>query len=474
MTVPPISVEEFRLYERMVTLRLPFRFGMITLTRAPQAFVRCRIRLADGQQGWGLAAEMMVPKWFDKNPKLTNEQNIDQLRGALKLYAEAISGNGTNTAFGHHASLYEDYQKTGTSNGLNPLVTGFGSAVIDRAVMDALCRLHDVSLARAVQTNLAGIDPVVLLDEFSDFDMDRFLAKQRPSGHVQARHTIGLIDPLTAADQSSSQRLDDGLPETLEEVIDTYGVTHFKIKVGGEVVEDVKRVTEIAAVLDSKLLSYKVTLDGNEQYQDIEGVTGLIEAITTAPVLSQFSTSILLLEQPIHRSRALNCDVSEFAMHLPIIIDESDGDLSSFSTARKLGYSGVSSKNCKGFYKSLINRARCDIYQKADGRPYFMSAEDLTCQAGIAVQQDLALVSLLGLQHGERNGHHYVHGMAGASEAEQNRFLDAHGDLYRRVNGQVCMHIQNGKISTRSLQCSGFGTNAEPDWHTMGEMQLTS
>ncbi len=36
----------------------------------------------------------------------------------------------------------------------------------------------------------------------------------------------------------------------------------------------------------------------------------------------------------------------------------------------------------------------------------FLSGEDLTCQAGLAVQQDLALVSLLGLSHVERNGHH--------------------------------------------------------------------
>ena len=41
-----------------------------------------------------------------------------------------------------------------------------------------------------------------------------------------------------------------------------------------------------------------------------------------------------------------------------------------------------------------------------------MSAEDLTTQAGLSVQQDLALVNLLGITHVERNGHHYVNGMA--------------------------------------------------------------
>ena len=46
-----------------------------------------------------------------------------------------------------------------------------------------------------------------------------------------------------------------------------------------------------------------------------------------------------------------------------------------------------------------------------------MTGEDLTIQAGLALQQDLALVSLLGLTHVERNGHHYVNGMAGLPAA---------------------------------------------------------
>ena len=62
-----------------------------------------------------------------------------------------------------------------------------------------------------------------------------------------------------------------------------------------------------------------------------------------------------------------------------------------------------------------------------------MTGEDLTTQAGLAVQQDLALVSLLGMTHVERNGHHYVNGMADLPRHEQDAFLAAHPDLYERV-----------------------------------------
>ena len=70
-------------------LRLPFRFGVVTLTECPQAFVRARIELADGRSAWGGAAELMAPKWFDKNLALTNDDNFEQLRDVLRLARSA-------------------------------------------------------------------------------------------------------------------------------------------------------------------------------------------------------------------------------------------------------------------------------------------------------------------------------------------------------------------------------------------------
>jgi hypothetical protein len=60
-----------------------------------------------------------------------------------------------------------------------------------------------------------------------------------------------------------------------------------------------------------------------------------------------------------------------------------------------------------------------------------MSGEDVTTWTGVSVQQDLALVSLLGLTHVERNGHHFIDGMSFAPEHEQRSFVTAHSDLTR-------------------------------------------
>jgi hypothetical protein len=100
-----------------------------------------------------------------------------------------------------------------------------------------------------------------------------------------------------------------------------------------------------------------------------------------------------------------------------------------------------------------------------------MSAEDLTIQAGLALQQDLALVSLLGITHVERNGHHYVNGMAGLPPGEQKAFRGAHPDLYEESHGAVRVRIADGMLEMGSLGCAGFASGAMPDWNSMRRMK---
>ena len=186
------------------------------------------------------------------------------------------------------------------------------------------------------------------------------------------------------------------------------------------------------------------------------------------PALQRLYEAILFVEQPIARQQALEADLGTAGLDKPVIIDESDGELDTFLHARSRGYAGVSSKTCKGLYKSVLNAARCATWNAAAGHTVaFMSAEDLTTQAGLSVQQDLALVNLLGITHAERNGHHYVNGMAAQSPAEQQAFLDAHPDLYERSHGAVRLAIRDGRIALGSLAVSGFASGALPDFSRM-------
>jgi L-alanine-DL-glutamate epimerase-like enolase superfamily enzyme len=452
------TVQDISFFEREVKLRMPFRFGVVTLTESPQAFVKATIRLPDGKEAQGAAAELLAPKWFDKNTALSNEDNYEQLRAALRLARGAYLAGGENSAFGHWSSHYAGQIAQGARQGLNSLVACYGPALIDRALLDALCRALGISFFEAIRKNVPAIS-------FAGLDMNKFLSGLKPQTQIAARHTVGLVDSITSLDNKTPVK--DGLPETLEEVIARYGHRWFKLKVSGDLKADLERLSAIAAVLDRIPGSYHASLDGNEQYEDVGEVLNLWRSVRREPRLKRLSESVVFIEQPIKRQNALKADVSALAAQKPVIIDESDDSLDAFPRAKALGYRGVSSKTCKGIYKSLINAARCAAW----GEGCFMSGEDLTIQAGLALQQDLALVSLLGLKHVERNGHHYVNGMAGLPDREQRAFLDSHPDLYEKSHGAVRVRIDKGLLQIGSLDCPGFASRAMPDWQQMREMR---
>ena len=415
-----------------------------------QAFARARIRLANGRESEGAAAELLAPKWFDKDPTLSNEDNFEQLRESLRSAREKYLAGGARTAWAH-------------SSPAKGLVENYGPALIDRALLDALSRGIGISFFNAIKENIIGAE------RFEGIDLAAFFSTLKPQKEIAARHTVGLVDPITAADQR--ERVNDGLPETLDEVVARYGHRWFKLKVGGDAKADVERLCAIAAVLDRIAEPYRASLDGNEQYDDIAGVTELWSKIQGESRLRRLVDSIIFIEQPVKRAQALERKVAGIGK--PVIIDESDDSLDAFPRARALGYRGVSSKTCKGIYKSLINGARCAAWNREKAAPepeFFMTGEDLTIQAGLALQQDLALVSLLGLTHVERNGHHYVNGMAGLPQAEQDAFLAAHADLYERSHGAVRVKISNGRLAIGSLGCTGYASAAMPDWEAMRTM----
>jgi hypothetical protein len=470
MTAPRLKVLEVQVYERPIVLRLPFRFGVITLRECPQAFTRVLVRVEGHGEAWGLSAEALGPKWFDKNPALSNDDNLDQLRASLRIAGEAYIAAEPSTAFELFRSCYSNQLAKGAENGLPPLAAGYGQALLDRAVLDAACIAMNSTLGAAIRANLPGIG-TDMTPELAGFDIPGFLAGLKPLERVAARHTVGMIDPLVAADQSPEERLNDGLPETLEEVIATYGTRHFKIKITGNVDEDTERLTRVAETLDTIPDAYVASLDGNEQYDSEDGVLALFDRLDrlSNPALQRLLASTIYIEQPINRGVSLDTPVHGIAKRAPLIIDESDGTLDAFPKHRPLGYSGVSSKTCKGFYKSILNAARCKKWSaEGDGKAYFLSGEDLTLQAGIGLQQDLALVSILGIDHVERNGHHYTHGMAAAPAEEQKRFLERFPDLYRDLNGVTCARIDAGHMSTKGvLDAVGWGSAEPPDWSVM-------
>lgn len=470
-----LAVKAAAAHLRNLRTRLPFRYGVVTLTRFPLLHLEVDVEAADGRRARGFAADNLPPKWFDKDPAKTFRDNVeDQLasiRAAQAAYLDA--GRTPRPVFEIWQEAYAACARGGPRLGLNGLTAAFGSSLFERALADAAGRLSGRDVVAMLRDDVLGIRPEAVHRELSQDDLRAWASRPAPDA-VAVRHTVGLLDPIVAGDVPADGWLRDGLPQTLEECVQRHGLRHFKLKVGGQVGADMERLARIAATLDRLIADdYLVTLDGNEQYKTMADFAALVEAIEAAPALGRLWRSTAFIEQPLDRAIALDPAATEglgaLGRRVPIIIDESDGDLEAFPRALALGYRGVSTKNCKGIVKSFLNRSLVERLNA--GRPaparLFMSAEDLTNVPVVPVQQDLATVRALGIVHVERNGHHYVRGLAHCSPRERASALRHHADLYAGDEREAWLSIERGRLRVGSLATPGYGVAFDPDLDAM-------
>src|SRR5262245_34517006 len=459
---------------RELGLRLPFRFGVVTLRELALLHLAVEVESADGRRVRGFAADNLVPKWFDKDPAKSARRNVDDLLASVSAAEAAYAGAARvpRTFWTIWREAYSEARRRGTELGLNPLVAGFGSSLFERALADAAGRLAGVGLVQMLRDNLLDLHPGEVHPELSEADLAAWAGREPPA-RLAVRHTVGLVDPIDATD-IGTERDGDGLPRTLEEYVAAHGLRYFKLKVAGEVDADVDRLERIATVLDRlRADSYRVTLDGNEQYKSIPQFDRILEAMRKAPRLRRLLDAILFIEQPLDRAVALDGAATEGLRSLsgaaPLVIDESDGDLDAFKSALALGYRGVSSKNCKGIVKAFLNRTLVERLnrERAPRARLFMSAEDLTNVPVVPVQQDLTTVRALGIGHVERNGHHYVRGLAHCSPAERAAATRLHPELYDGDEREAWLQITDGQLRVGSLDASGYGVAFDPDLETM-------
>jgi len=453
-----LTVRDIAFFERPVTFVRPFRFGAVTVNAAPQLFVRVEIEVEGKGVFTGAGAEMLVPKWFDKRAHLTPEQTVDELRRSLVIARDLyLAHAGFETAFGLHASCITAQVEACAKEDIPPLAAAYGPAEIDKAILDALLRAAGVDFFGGMIGNIAGID-ARLSPDLQDGDIAQFLSARKPLDRVAIRHTVGLDDAIEG---------EGGVADVKE----NSGARFFKLKLNGDPEADAARLIRIGRVLLTLGRDYRVSLDANEQYADLAALGALIDRLARDRALAPIATRLLYIEQPMPRDITRASPLGKLAGR-DFIIDEADDSWDAFPAARALGYRGISSKSCKGIYKSVVNATRAAKWS-AGGENFFVTAEDLTCQAGLAVQQDLALGALIGTTHAERNGHHYVDGFAGAPATEAQAFLAAHPDLYHAGADNIRLVIHDGDLLTGSLRTPGFATSVHPDWQSLPPLEPT-
>ncbi len=445
--------------------RMPFRYGIASMTASPHLFLSADV-IIDGQPQTGIASDHLPPKWFTKNPGAPFKEDVREMLDVIASAARIAEGAPpADSVFDLWTHVHAEQEKWAADKGYPPLLWGFGVSLVERAVIDAFCRAQNLPFSDALRTNALGIRLGDVFPALANSKPADWLPVQ-PLRAITVRHAVGLGDPLTDSDIAPEDRLDDGLPQSLAESIRAYGLTHFKIKIGGDPDVDRARLVQIASVLESAgLPDYGFTLDGNEQYTAVGPFRTLWESLAADPALDSFLSHLIFVEQPLHRDATFTDDLLAWEDRPPIIIDEAGGALNSLPRALACGYVGTSHKNCKGVFKGIASACLIAHHQKADpASSYTISAEDLSNVGPVALLQDLTVIASLGIPHAERNGHHYFRGLTMLPEDWQQAILAQHGDLYRRhERGFPTVAIRDGRVTVESLIRAPFGLAPQLD-----------
>lgn len=378
--------------------RAPYQFGGRSVDRVTILDVEVRVRTGDGRESWGFGSMTLGSAWAF--PAASHDAGLGAMRA---LAGELRAVTAACDEAGHPIDLYRALEPAylraaadlsrsrGLSTPLPKLATMVVASAFDAAIHDAYGKAFGVSCyetygPRHMRQDLsADLGP-----EFRGEFVDRYVPAT-PADATLVFHSVGASDPLEAAD--ISQRLDDGLPQALDEWIERDGLLAFKMKLnGGNADADFERIVGIDRVVTRvqaarRVTDWKYLLDFNEGCPDVGYLLDLLRRVRQATPAG--FARVLYIEQPTARDlRAHPSNVMHEAARLrPVVIDESLTDLETLLLAREMGYTGVALKACKGQTHAMLMAAAARKFGM------FLCVQDLTCpgaslvhSAGIAAR----------------------------------------------------------------------------------------
>src|ERR1700760_5147895 len=111
-------------------LRMPFRFGIVTLTQCPHLFLRLNLSV-DGETFVGVAADVLPNKWFTKDPASTYASDIDDMLKIIRSAGDLAAAAGTHESlFDLWQHVYQGQQAWAGGWGYPPLLSSFGVSLV--------------------------------------------------------------------------------------------------------------------------------------------------------------------------------------------------------------------------------------------------------------------------------------------------------------------------------------------------------
>ncbi len=378
--------------------RTPYQFGGRSVDRVTLLNVTCRVRTQGGTEAWGFGSMTLGNAWAF--PAASQEEGLGAM---MALAGEVRAVTAACDEQGHPIDLFRalepEYLRVAADLSarrklpvpIPKLCTLVVASAFDAAIHDAYGKAFGVSCYETYGPRFMTRDlSSDLGPRFAGEYLDRYVPSA-PRALMPVFHSVGASDLLETADVRV--RIEDGLPNTLEEWIARDGLIRFKIKLnGGNLEADFDRVVRIDRVVTRGqalrgATDWKYSLDFNEGCPNVAYLMEFLRRFREATP-SGFDR-ILYIEQPTARDlKRDRANVMHAAARIrPVVIDESLTDLESLLLAREMGYTGVALKACKGQSQAMLMAAAAQKYGM------FVCVQDLTCpgaslihSAGIAAR----------------------------------------------------------------------------------------
>ncbi len=406
--------------------RAPYQFGGRSVDRVTLLNVTCRVRTNAGRESSGFGSMTLGNAWAF--PAASQDAGL----GAMKdLAAKLREITAACDEKGHPIDLFRALEpaylraaSTLSTDRQLPvpipkLCTLVVASAFDAAIHDAYGKAFDRSVYETYGSAFMSRDlSVDLGSSFQGEYLDRYVPAV-PKARMPVFHSVGASDPLDASDMQGRTRIEDGLPNTLEEWIPRDGLIRFKIKLnGGNLDADYDRVIRIDRIVTRAQArrgqkDWKYSLDFNEGCPNVGYLLEFLRRVREATPTG--FDRILYIEQPTARDLAKDrANVMHEAARLrPVVIDESLTDLDALLLAREMGYTGVALKACKGQSQAMLMAAAAQKFGM------FLCVQDLTCPGASLIHSAGIAARVPGNAGIEANARQFV---PAANREWENRF----------------------------------------------------
>ena len=440
-----IRIEEISYQFEEFKYRAPYKFGGVPVDRATIINVNCTVRTGNGKIAKGFGSMPLGNVWAFPSRTMPYEKTL----GAMKALAARINKiTASYQEFGHPIDLNlalepaylqaaievtKELQLDAPIPKLCVLVT---ASAFDAAIHDAFGKVHQRNVYQTYGADLLAKDlSHYLTPDFKGEYLNRYvMTKPRP--RVFMYHSVGGADAVLASELTN--RLTDGLPNTLAEWIRYNNLTHIKIKLQGDDLKwDIERTVNIDRVANETRpnIDWKFCVDFNERCPNIDY---LLEYLRKVKELTPNGFNrIQYIEQPTARDLKSNRqNVMHEANKLrPVVIDESLVDLESLLLAREMGYTGIALKACKGQSQAMLMAAAGQKYKM------FLCVQDLTCPGASLIHSVSIAAHVPGVSGVEHNSRQY---MPAANKPWEPKFPGI-------------FKVTDGSFDTRKLNGLGLG-----------------